>query len=54
MKKSSFACAAEAALIALALCVMAVLVFSVQRLSDASGLAALSAVARPSPSAPTN
>ena len=44
MKKSSFARAAEAALIALALCVMAVLSLSVQRLSDESGLAALSAV----------
>lgn len=44
MEKSSFARAAEAALIALALCVMAVLVFSVQRLSEESGLAALSAV----------
>ena len=44
MKKSSFARAAEAALIALALCVMAVLVFSVQRLSEESGLTALSAV----------
>ena len=44
MKKSSFARAAEAVLIALALCVMAVLVFSVQRLSEKSNLAALSAV----------
>ena len=44
MKKSSFARAAEAALIALALCVMAVLVFSVQRISEESNLAALSAV----------
>lgn len=44
MKKSSFARAAEAALIALALCVMAVLALSVQRLSEESGLAALSAV----------
>ena len=44
MKKSSFARAAEAALIALALSVMAVLAFSVQRVSDESGLAALSAV----------
>ena len=44
MKKSSFARAAEAVLIALTLCVMTVLVFSVQRISDESGLAALSAV----------
>ena len=44
MEKSSFARAAEAALIALALCVMAVLALSVQRLSEESGLAALSAV----------
>ena len=44
MKKNSFARAAEAALIALALSVMAVLAFSVQRVSDESGLAALSAV----------
>lgn len=44
MKKSSFAHAAEAVLIALALCVMTVLVFSVQRLSEKSNLAALSAV----------
>lgn len=44
MKKSSFARAAEAALIALALCMMAVLALSVQRLSEESGLAALSAV----------
>ena len=66
MKKSSFAHAAEAVLIALALCVMVVLAFSVQRLSEKSNLAALSAVGgsaslcrtssaatRPSPSAPT-
>lgn len=44
MKKNSFARAAEAALIALALSMMAVLAFSVQRVSDESGLAALSAV----------
>ena len=44
MKKISFAHAAEAVLIALALCVMAVLVFSVQRISKESNLAALSAV----------
>ena len=44
MKKSSFARAAEAVLIALSLCVMVVLAFSVQRVSDESGLAALSAV----------
>ena len=44
MKKNSFARAAEAVLIALTLCVMTVLVFSVQRISDESGLASLSAV----------
>ena len=44
MKKSSFARAAEAVLIALALCVMVVLAFSVQRISEKSNLAALSAV----------
>lgn len=44
MKKSSFAHAAEAVLIALALCVMIVLAFSVQRVSDERNLAALSAV----------
>lgn len=44
MKKSSFTRAAEAVLIALALCVMIVLAFSVQRVSDESNLAALSAV----------
>ena len=44
MKKSSFARAAEAVLIALALCVMIVLAFSVQRVSDERNLAALSAV----------
>lgn len=44
MKKSSFARAAEAVLIALTLCVMAVLAFSVQRLSEESELAALSVV----------
>lgn len=44
MKKSSFAHAAEAVLIALALCVMIVLAFGVQRVSDERNLAALSAV----------
>ena len=44
MKKSSFARAAEAVLIALTLCVMAVLAFSVQRISEESNLAALSVV----------
>lgn len=44
MKKSSFARAAEAVLIALTLCVMAVLSFSVQRISEESNLAALSVV----------
>ena len=44
MKKSSFARATEAVLIALALCVMVVLAFSVQRISKESNLAALSAV----------
>lgn len=44
MKKSSFARAAEAVLIALTLCVMVVLAFSVQRISEKSNLAALSAV----------
>ena len=44
MKKSSFARAAEAVLIALALCVMIVLAFGVQRVSDERNLAALSAV----------
>lgn len=44
MKKNSFAHAAEAVLIALALCVMTVLAFSVQRISKESNLAALSAV----------
>ena len=44
MKKNSFARAAEAVLIALALCVMVVLAFSVQRVSEESNLAALSAV----------
>lgn len=44
MKKSSFARAAEAVLIALALCVMVVLAFSVQRVSEESNLAALSTV----------
>ena len=44
MKKSSFVRAAEAVLIALTLCVMAVLAFSVQRISEESNLAALSVV----------
>ena len=41
MKKSSFTRAAEAVLIALTLCVMVVLAFSVQRISDESALSAV-------------